>query len=105
MPTRDNVVALEKVIQSAEGLVEMKRLVDRAEVEVRTLKAQRDGIAVPVANVNTNASAASGSVLTAVETSGAVVAGGMDEPTPKSEDVSEAPKSVSIAACTLWQLS
>lgn len=105
MPTRENVVALEKVIQSAEGLVEMKRLVDRAEVEVRTLKAQRDGIAVPVANVNTNASAASGSVVTPVETSGAVVAGSMDEATLKSEDVPEAPKSVSLSMYALWQPS
>jgi hypothetical protein len=47
MPTKDNVAGLEKVLQAAEGLVEMKRLVDRAEVEVRTLKAQKDGIPPP----------------------------------------------------------
>jgi hypothetical protein len=46
MPTKDNIAALEKTIHSAEGLIEMKRLVDRVEVEVRTLKAQRDGIAM-----------------------------------------------------------
>jgi len=46
MPTKDNISALEKTIHAAEGLIEMKRLVDRVEVEVRTLKAQRDGIAM-----------------------------------------------------------
>jgi hypothetical protein len=46
MPTKDNIAALEKTIHAAEGLIEMKRLVDRVEVEVRTLKAQRDGIAL-----------------------------------------------------------
>lgn len=90
MPTRDNVVALEKVIHSAEGLVEMKRLVDRVEVEVRTLKAQRDGI------VPTAAGAASGSTAVPVELSGSA---GADDLTPKSEDGPEltgsVPKSVS----------
>ena len=43
MPTRENVMGLEKVVTAAESLVEMKRLVDRAEVELKTLKAQRDG--------------------------------------------------------------
>lgn len=92
MPTRDNVVALEKVIHSAEGLVEMKRLVDRVEVEVRTLKAQRDGI------VPTPAGAASGSTAVPVDSSGSA---GVEDLTPKSEDGPEmtgsVPKSVSTS--------
>lgn len=95
MPTRDNVVALEKVIHSAEGLVEMKRLVDRVEVEVRTLKAQRDGI-VPAVSAGLP-SVPTEPDSTAIATPALVASGGQEDSTPKSENGPEAaPKSVSL---------
>ena len=91
MPTKDNISALEKTIHAAEGLIEMKRLVDRVEVEVRTLKAQRDGIAMTAP------------VAVPVSTTPTVEAAEADV---VAREVSAPPKSVSFGSMTsetrLW---
>jgi DNA methyltransferase 1-associated protein 1 len=48
MPTRDNLEALDKVLQAGATLVDMKRHVDRVEQELRTLSAQREGFVPPL---------------------------------------------------------
>jgi DNA methyltransferase 1-associated protein 1 len=48
MPTRNNVDALEKVLEAGSALVDMKRQVDRVEQELRKLRAQREAFVAPL---------------------------------------------------------
>jgi DNA methyltransferase 1-associated protein 1 len=48
MPTKTNLDKLESLLAAAQNLLEMKKQVDRAEQELRILRAQKDlGDAVP----------------------------------------------------------
>lgn len=42
MPTRPNIQRLEELQQAAAGLLEVKKSVDRLELDIRMLKAQRE---------------------------------------------------------------
>lgn len=44
MPTKPNIERMESLQIAVAGLLEMKKNVDRAEQEIRTLKAQRDAV-------------------------------------------------------------
>ncbi|WWC72672.1 uncharacterized protein I206_106636 [Kwoniella pini CBS 10737] len=44
MPTRSNIEMYDSLLQAAGALVEMKRQVDRVEQELRTVKAQKEGL-------------------------------------------------------------
>ncbi|KAK4684808.1 hypothetical protein P7C73_g5357, partial [Tremellales sp. Uapishka_1] len=47
MPTRNNIDMLERVLQAAGALMDMKRQYDRVEQELRTLRAQKEGFIPP----------------------------------------------------------
>nr|XP_019050766.1 SWR1-complex protein 4 [Kwoniella bestiolae CBS 10118]OCF29696.1 SWR1-complex protein 4 [Kwoniella bestiolae CBS 10118] len=44
MPTRTNIEMFDSLLQAAGALIEMKRQVDRVEQELRTVKAQKEGL-------------------------------------------------------------
>ncbi|KAK8850634.1 hypothetical protein IAR55_004553 [Kwoniella newhampshirensis] len=44
MPTRGNLEIFESLLQAASALIDMKRQVDRVEQELRTVRAQREGL-------------------------------------------------------------
>lgn len=48
MPTRENLDILEALFQASAALVDMKRQVDRVELELKTLRAQRQDYIAPV---------------------------------------------------------
>jgi DNA methyltransferase 1-associated protein 1 len=48
MATRHNMELYAGVLTAANGLVDMKRQVDRVEQELRTLRAQREGFIAPI---------------------------------------------------------
>ncbi|KAK6906495.1 SWR1-complex protein 4 [Kwoniella mangroviensis CBS 8507] len=44
MPTRNNIETFDSLLQAAGALIDMKRQVDRVEQELRTVKAQKEGL-------------------------------------------------------------
>ncbi|WWC98443.1 hypothetical protein V866_005334 [Kwoniella sp. B9012] len=44
MPTRNNIEMFDSLLQAAGALIDMKRQVDRVEQELRTVKAQKEGL-------------------------------------------------------------
>lgn len=53
MPTRDNLDILDSLFQASSALVDMKRQIDRVELELKTLRAQKADFVPPMARPGT----------------------------------------------------
>ncbi|WVR08693.1 hypothetical protein IAU60_005751 [Kwoniella sp. DSM 27419] len=68
MPTRNNIEMFEGLLHAAGALVDMKRQVERVEQELRTVKAQREGL-LPSLDASSNRKIRSESVVSSTDTS------------------------------------